>query len=262
LDRFFGNAQGTAVAVDFKSGQLLASHRLEVARSLVAPPGSTIKPFSLLALLQSGKLRADDTHPCSGQLKIADRSYACSHPRMASPIDLPTAIAYSCNEYVANAAARFEPGELATTLARFGLTSLTGFAGTAPEAIGHVDHASGTVANQMQALGEDHVAITVLQLAAAYRKLAIECARPKLAPILSGLEGAVEFGTAQHAAVPNIKVAGKTGTAARQFAWFAGFAPSRSPRIVAAVMVQGHAGGADAAPIAGRIFAAYMGGKL
>jgi len=229
---------------------------------LVAPPGSAIKPLSLLALLQSGKLRANETHPCSGDLRIAGRSFACSHPRMSAPVSLPEAIAYSCNEYVARVATRFAPGELAVALARFGLASRTQLSGTQPEATGRIDHAESVEANQLQALGEDRVSVTVLELAMAYHFLTANAARPETAPILEGLEGAVEFGTAQYAQVAGIKVAGKTGSAAGRWAWFAGFAPSRQPRVVVAILVQGRAGGSDAAPIGGKFLAAQLERKL
>ncbi len=243
---FFGDAQGVGVAKDVRTGAVLYSHRLDVARTLFAPPASTIKPFSLLALRHSGKLRANEAFPCSGQLGIAGRSFACSHPRTATPIDMATAIAYSCNEFVARVAARFEPGEFAEAVSRLGLS-----------APGHIDRVAGIEARQLQALGEDHISVNVEQLANGYRRLALEPGQ-----VLEGLEGAVEFGTAQRAQIPGIKVAGKTGSASGRFAWFAGFAPSRSPRVVVAVMVQGRAGGADAAPVAGRILTACLEGKL
>ena len=85
-------------------------------------------------------------------------------------------------------------------------------------------------------------------------------------PIVAGLEGAVEYGTAQNARIVNAKVAGKTGSAidasGQPVAWFAGFFPSRTPEVVAVVMLRGRSGGADAAPIAGRIFESYRAGKL
>ena len=44
-------------------------------------------------------------------------------------------------------------------------------------------------------------------------------------------------------------------------AWFAGFLPSVAPKYVVTVMLQGRSGGADAAPVAGRILEAAWGGR-
>jgi len=72
-------------------------------------------------------------------------------------------------------------------------------------------------------------------------------------------------GTGRLARVSGVEAAGKTGTAqnphGEDHAWFAGFAPVEDPRIAVAVLVEhgGH-GGDVAAPIAGRIFEAYLSG--
>jgi penicillin-binding protein 2 len=80
-------------------------------------------------------------------------------------------------------------------------------------------------------------------------------------------------GTGHRAALPEINgisVGGKTGTAQvasresgikdEDHAWFAGYAPADNPKIVVAALVEngGH-GGAEAAPIAQDVFAAYFG---
>jgi penicillin-binding protein 2 len=155
-------------------------------------------------------------------------------------MDVSTAIAYSCNEYVAHVALRFAAGELGNALRSFGLSRAQPV--NAPTPI------------QLQALGQRYVAATVLEMAGAYSRLAAAAKEPRHLAILQGLEQAVEYGTAQRAGQLNVKVAGKTGTAPDTWAWFAGFAPSRAPESVVAVLVRGHAGGADAAPIAGKIF--------
>jgi penicillin-binding protein 2 len=74
------------------------------------------------------------------------------------------------------------------------------------------------------------------------------------------------MGTGRLARVPGMEAAGKTGTAqnphGEDHAWFAGYAPIEDPLIAVAVLVEhgGH-GGDIAAPIAGRIFEAYLSGK-
>jgi len=81
-----------------------------------------------------------------------------------------------------------------------------------------------------------------------------------MTPVLAGMEDAVEFGTGQHARVSGTKVVGKTGSVraadGAHLAWFAGFVPSVAPRYVVTVLLQGRSGGADAAPIAGRVLEA------
>ena len=116
---------------------------------------------------------------------------------------------------------------------------------------------------QLQALGETGVRVTPLDLAAGYRYLARRVSDQTMAPVLDGMEGAVEFGTAQSARLERIRVAGKTGSvltsSGRRAAWFAGFAPSRSPEVAVVVLVQGRSGGSDAAPIAARMLREHFG---
>jgi cell division protein FtsI/penicillin-binding protein 2 len=261
LDRFFGDARGTAVLLDLRTRKAIAAHAPELARRWLLPPGSTLKPFSLTALLESGKLRADEQFPCPIQLMLAGRSFACSHPPTGVPMRAETAIAYSCNCFVAHFAKRFEADELARVLTRERLVSKTGLLG-ADEALGRVQPAGDVVDRQLQAIGEARVLVTPVGLLAAYAGLALKAA----GPILEGLEGAVEYGTAQLAAVRGVMVAGKTGTvvtsSGAHVVWFAGFAPSRAPEVAVVVAAQGRSGAADAAPIAGRILGAKFEGKL
>jgi peptidoglycan glycosyltransferase len=88
------------------------------------------------------------------------------------------------------------------------------------------------------------------------------------------MERVVTSGTGGRAAVPGVRIAGKTGTAqvpdASPHAWFVGFGPvgadAGTPRIVVAVLVEagGEAGedatgGAVAAPIARAVFSEFFG---
>jgi len=100
-----------------------------------------------------------------------------------------------------------------------------------------------------------------------------------LALLRKGLEGVVNEagGTGRRARLPNIRVAGKTGTAQvsrtnysgpasgvpykmRDNAWFVSYAPAENPEIVVAVVAEhsGH-GGSAAAPVAREVLAAYFG---
>jgi penicillin-binding protein 2 len=265
LSRFFERDQGAALLLDVESRRLIAVHGAGPAAGELLPPGSTAKPFVLAALLHSGKLRPDEPFSCPGKLSVGGHSFNCSHPSLGSALQVRTALAYSCNCFVAHFADRFGPGELAGSLERAGLASLTGLLG-AGEAGGQIPPARGPEANRLQALGEERVLITAAELAIGYRWLALGAHRPEMQAIVEGLAGAVEYGTAQLARVEGFGVAGKTGSSVAadgaRVAWFAGFAPTRTPQVVVTVMLQGRSGGADAAPVAGKILAAYRAGLI
>jgi cell division protein FtsI/penicillin-binding protein 2 len=264
LSRFFETEQGTALLVDVKTRRLIAGHGTRLAGGALVPPGSTIKPFVLAALLRRGKIGPEEGFVCPGRLSIGRHSFDCSHPRLGSALRVRTALAYSCNCFVAHFAERFESGELAAELARAGLGAITGL--LTGEVSGRIQPAKGAEANRLQALGEERVLITAAELTMGYRWLALGAGRPEMQPIVEGLEDAVEYGTAQLARVESFTVAGKTGSVrtadGARVAWFAGFAPSRAAEVVVTVMLQGRSGGADAAPVAGKILAAYRAGRV
>jgi cell division protein FtsI/penicillin-binding protein 2 len=231
----------SAILIDLRTGRTLTARNVTAS---LAPPGSTLKPFVLAGLLKRGRLRADESWPCPGRLTIAGRSFTCSHPPLASPVDVRIALAYSCNCFAAHMAERYRPGELAVELETAGFS--------------HAASARTLDATRLEALGEDGIAVTLSELALAYRGLAGHAD----AAIRDGLEAAVAFGTAHLAAVPGLKVAGKTGSvrtsSGARIAWFAGF----SSDIAVAVMLQGRSGGSDAAPIARELFNQWGGVAL
>jgi len=251
--RFFDGAHGAAVLVDRRSLRLIAAHASELAAGSSAPPGSTLKPLVLNSLLERDQLHASDGFPCPGDLRLEGRSFACSHPPLGVPLTVRTAIAYSCNCFVAHYASRFRAGQLAPEMERWGLVSRTNWFGER-EATGRVWNATVP----LQALGEDGVLVTPASLAMAYCRL-VSRAAPA---VLAGMADAVSFGTAQRAQVTGLNVAGKTGSvrtpAGAYVAWFAGFTDAA----VVTVMLQARSGGADAAPIAGRILEAHWKRRL
>ena len=100
----------------------------------------------------------------------------------------PRALAYSCNCAVAHWAERFRAGELQESLGRYGLQT------------------EGEVRDvRLPALGEENIRLSAEELLRAYRRLRISDA------VRAGMCGAVSFGTAQRAALPQVSVAGKTG---------------------------------------------------
>ncbi len=255
---------GAALVMRLTERKVTSVQGRDAAATWVAPPGSTLKPLTLWALLESGKIKPSDEYFCPGTLVLNGRNMSCSHPRITVPMNISRAIAYSCNCAVAHFGMLLEPGELPDFCRRLGLTSATGLL-NGPEAAGRILPNLSGQQLQLQGLGEAFISATPLEVLAAYSMLARRSHDPLLAAIVDGLEGAVEYGTAQQAKLENISVAGKTGSvrdaAGVHLAWFAGFAPSRSPEVAVTVLVQGRSGGADAAPIARRLLQSYFAGR-
>ncbi len=92
--------------------------------------------------------------------------------------------------------------------------------------------------------------------------------------LIAGMEGCVTHGTAAQVLalpeyrIPNLRIAGKTGTAQvpgkKNVAWFICFAPANAPEIAVAVAIEGdtpneeYTGGRYAAPIAATILKKYF----
>lgn len=86
--------------------------------------------------------------------------------------------------------------------------------------------------------------------------------------VQNGMKRAVlESGARFYATVPDIDVAGKTGTAqnphGQNHGWFIGYAPADNPQIAIAILIEnGGFGSVSAAPIAGLMFEQYLTGEV
>ena len=256
--------RGAAVVLDVHSGRVLATYHPDVAARRAVHPGSSIKPFTLLALLNAGQVDAHTALVCKRPLTIAGHRLDCTHPDTKEPMGPATALAYSCNSYFTSVATRLTPEQLRATFVQDGFSSITHLG--PGEASGSVALAQSTEDLQLQAIGEWGINTTPLELLRAYRDLALLSQKNNDAAVTAllfeGLQDSVTFGMA-HAAQPqaSIKVAGKTGTALADdgpwtHGWFAGYAPAENPEIVLVVYLEnGH--GSDAAALASKILAAF-----
>lgn len=262
VNRAIEGQAGAIVVADVESGEIVASHGLELAAGRLARPGSTLKPFVLLALLESGKLDASQKLLCRRVLRIGGVKMDCTHPASIVQLDAEEAIAYSCNSYFAQAAIRLTGAELVQAFRRAGFDSLSGFGNN--EVGGHVEMPKGPEMQQLEALGDRGIEVTPLELLAAYRKLALIRKKEAAgvdAPVFAGLEASVAYGMAHAAYVEGIRIAGKTGTAGsretpRPHGFFVGFAPADKPSIVLVVYLE-QGRGSDAAAAAQVVFAAF-----
>lgn len=262
VDEAMQGHAGALVVVDVTSEKILAAKNLDVAGSNLVRPGSALKPFVLMELLETGKLDAKQRLLCRRPLNIGGVRMDCSHTRDVAELNADDAIAYSCNSYVAEVTPRLGEGELMEALRKAGLDSPTGL--TKSESAGQIERPENQAQLQLMALGERGIEVTPLALLEAYRKLALRKRSGTTAAaeaIFDGLEHAVDYGTAHGAFVEDMKVAGKTGTAAaannpRTHGLFAGYAPAERPEIAVVVYLkQGR--GPDAAMVARAVFAEY-----
>src|SRR4051812_27931492 len=194
--------RGTLVVLDLRSNTILAAHDLDAGARRLATPGSTVKSFVLLELLESGKAKASDRYVCPRHVRIGRKQVDCTHPVLPGPITPSDALAWSCNAYFAEAARRLTPAQLHDALARAGLSSPSGLA--ASEAAGDVRTATTPEQLQLQALGEWGVLTTPLELLAAFQKLAQRRNEPNAKMVWEGMEHSVTYGMARAAHVPKV----------------------------------------------------------
>ncbi|MGB2641846.1 MAG: penicillin-binding transpeptidase domain-containing protein [Candidatus Acidiferrum sp.] len=260
VERAMEGQAGAVIVARVRSGEILAVHGLDLAAQRLERPGSTVKPFVLMALLETGKLRANERLLCRRPLWIGGVRMDCSHPASVVNLDAEDAVAYSCNSYFAEAATRLSGEELVQALRRAGLDAPSGLA--KDEASGRIEMPRNRAMLQLEALGDRGIEVTPLELLAAYRKLALEKRNGSVAeidaPAFAGLEQSVAYGMAHAANVEGMSIAGKTGTAAsresaRTHGFFVGYAPAEKPEIVVVVFLEQGNGG-DAAATAGKVF--------
>ena len=252
------------------------------------PMGSTFKAVTATAGLHEGVLTPRTFLTCEGILNAehADRFRCHIYPSGHGAIPLRTAIQKSCNVFFYHVAELLGGGSGKDQLGRgasrlqawaeqFGLGQTSGM-GLRGEAAGRID--VGDPRNM--AVGQGVLQVTPLQAAQVYGLVATSGRMPPLRLIrdvglreerrelrlnpqlMSALRDAFAAAVNEpggtgygYANLPDIAIAGKTGTAqagkGEDHAWFDGFAPAENPRIAFAVIVEhgGH-GGTTAAPIA------------
>lgn len=250
----------------------------------VFEPGSTIKPFTVAAALESGLFTMAstiDTTPGYWRLGVNTIRDANNY----GVIDLPTLIQKSSNIGASKLALAMSPEQLWHTLSALGFGETTG-SGLQGEVSGFLGDSSRwrDIERATIAFGYG-VSVTALQLARAYGALATDgilkpvsffkvdeapSGKRVLAPetvqqVREMLTRVVlPGGTGTLAAVPGYQVAGKTGTVKKAvdgrygddgyISVFAGMAPANDPRLVAVVVVNEprgseYYGGRVAAPV-------------
>jgi hypothetical protein len=150
VDSAMRGRSGSAVVVDVASGRILAAYRLDAGARRLVRPGSTVKTFALLAMLQSGVVKSDTELVCRRRVHLKNRRMDCSHVAVARALDPPSALAYSCNYWFAHFATQLSDSAFTQTLVSSGFTSQTG---AAPgEAVGSVESSKSPEELQLKAV--------------------------------------------------------------------------------------------------------------
>jgi cell division protein FtsI (penicillin-binding protein 3) len=262
-------------------------------------PGSTLKIFSVGAALDAGVVRPGQEIDChGGTFTLNDLTIHDAHPE--STLTPMLILARSSNIGAAQLGLALGPEGLERAYRRFGFGERTGLPlpGEARARFGERRWYDVEVATV--AFGQG-IGVTAIQLAQALGAVANggrlvramlvsritdatgalvqdnahdpgrPAMRPEIARLLAEYLTAVteEQGTGTEAAIPGVRVAGKTGTAQkarenghgyddqRWVSSFIGFAPAEHPRLVVTVVIDepqiAHAGGTVAAPLFRRV---------
>jgi cell division protein FtsI (penicillin-binding protein 3) len=299
---------GAIVMLDPRTGEILAlvnwpsynpNNRNRVARDKMRnralidtfEPGSTLKPFTIAAALDAGKIAPGtiiDTSP--GQLTIGHATIHDAHREGALTVE--QVIQKSSNVGAAKIALSL-PAETMWHMfsdAGFGSPPMTGFPG---EVSGRLRPAKSWRPIEQATMAYGHgISVNLVQLARAYTVFATDgelkpvsllkvdapvAGRPVLKPQTArALRHMLEMvvlpgGTATKAQVAGYRVAGKTGTAHKldgrvyvnkYISSFVGFAPASDPRLVVAVMLDEPSGEYYGGAIAAPVFSSVMGSAL
>ena len=252
------------------------------------PPGSTFKIVTASAALDRGAINAADTFTDPGYFQIDQYSVHNDNNEVTGVQDLTGAFALSSNVDFAQIGVKLGTNDFYTYLQRFHIGEDAGMAvPVSRDDVPPVSSISNSELAQM-AFGQGGLTVTPLRMALVASAIADRgvMMRPTLVkeiripgrpplrvppavwdrPISSDtadevrtmMEAVVRYGTGTAAALPSVRVAGKTGTGthngAPPDAWFVCFAPADAPRLTVAVLVEDAGyGGAVSAPIAREI---------
>ncbi len=260
------------------------------------PPGSTFKLITAAGALTTNPEVAKRIFNCQGSLIID--GFRLTDTAAHGSVDFNRALAVSCNTTFARLGLEVGAERFYRTARAFGLTG-DPWTGNPPE----VAYRPGTLTlpekmNKPQlassAIGQGEVLVNPLQMALVAAAIAnngvimrphllarvqdpregvllqtvprpwLTAVSPEVAGIIKeAMVAVVREGTGKEAALPDITVAGKTGSAQNPkgdtHAWFVGFAPAERPSVVVVVIIEnGGAGGAVAAPVAREMIRAVL----
>ncbi len=254
----------------------------------IYPPGSTFKVVTAAAGLQSGAITPDSTIDAPGSIEDEGHILANDFEEDFGPIPLDTALTNSVNTWFAQLGQKVGQHRLFEMMEKFGFNSKppidlpedeVSTSGVYEEE--HTLNRNDPVDLGRLAIGQERLLASPLQMAMVASAVAnggklmkpqiwnrvidpdgrvVERLNPSqysqpvsgevAEELTTAMEGVVSEGTGTNAAIPGVKVAGKTGTAEtpgnkacgggeeENQAWFIGFAPADEPKIAIAASVE------------------------
>jgi cell division protein FtsI/penicillin-binding protein 2 len=301
-----GDRLGGVVAMDPRTGGVFAASGIGL--SGLQPPGSTFKILTVTGALEARLTSPSRAYPVQTQAMLEGVEIDNANGEACGGT-LVTSFAESCNSVFAPLGARLGARRLVSVAERFGFNRDPGVPGAAMSTIPPAEEIGDDLAVGSSAIGQGRVQATALQMAivaatigrrgmrpeptfdfdaARHEAATVRATRSRTARTVERMMLAVvRGGTGTAAALPGVKVAGKTGTAELKTtkrcepdpatpdscppqppddptdtdAWFSAYAPAGDgrPRIaVGVLLVASGAGGATAAPAARGVLAAGL----
>ena len=240
-------------------------------------PGSTFKPFTIAAGLETGVLTGDEGYVCGGVMHVGDHDIHCSNRSGHGPETLKQSLENSCNVALMQIGASLGAEEFCRYQKLFGFGEYTGIdlpgEGTT-EGLLYTPENMDAASLATNAFGQNFN-VTMTQLAASFCSLinggnyykphvvkqiqdengnVTENKDPVLLKktiseetseiIKDYMRGVVEEGTGSSAGVEGYDIGGKTGTAeklprgnGKYLVSFIGYAPQENPQVVVYVVI-------------------------
>ncbi|MGI8422635.1 MAG: peptidoglycan D,D-transpeptidase FtsI family protein [Chloroflexota bacterium] len=259
-------------------------------------PGSTFKAVTAAAALESGLMRADTmVSDPTGETTVDGFRITDAERPPRPTFDFAHAFVYSSNVVFAQVGLQLGEERMRQQAEKFGIGSALPFElETSPTSLSRT-RPMPRVLLASTAFGQGEMLISPLQMAVVAATIARDGEVPKpyvvqhvrtpdgrelhrgrpstigratsaetARTLRSFFALAVEEGFGRNAALPNVRVGGKTGTAQSvpglpDHSWFIGFAPVDRPRVAVAVIVEfGGWGSLEAAPVARQVLDAAL----